>query len=119
MRVINQEKSACEALNQVIMDQYDLAVATLWREHVEIAVRLYLKALTISPEDCHIDVLDEATRHLVAAGAIDAKAVATIGTEIGVESQIIAAILVGKVQRDKEDKSSLSLRHPRGMAATA
>lgn len=119
MRVIDQEKSACEALNQIIMDQYDLAVATLWREHVEIAVRLYLKALTISPEDCHIDVLDEATRHLVAAGAIDAKAVASMGTEMGVESRLIKAILVGNARPGKDEPSPLSRGQSRGMAATA
>lgn len=66
----------------IILDVFDVAVQTGWRQAAYAAVRLYLKATTIDPS-LRSDVLDSATRHLLSVGAIDEATLREAAASIG------------------------------------
>lgn len=91
--------TSSQLLGEVLFDHFDVAVSTGWGKHAYAAIRMYLKAISLSPQ-CRTSILDSAARHLVDAGRIDADALRKIADELGVANGLVLSLLAGESRAD-------------------
>ena len=77
-----------DALAAVIIDRFDLAVATGLATHCYVAARLYLKAVA-SGVASRTEQLDKALGHLVNIGGLSSNELTSIAADVGLAGNTV------------------------------
>lgn len=77
---------------EILFEQFDLAISILWKNHADVAVRIYFKSISLKPE-CRTQLMDAAVRHLINNAVVTPDGLKACAAETGLSLGVLGEIL--------------------------
>jgi hypothetical protein len=79
---------------EILFEHFDMAISTLWKNHADVAVRIYFKSIAVRP-DCRTQLMEAAVRHLINNAVVTTDGLKACAAETGLNQNVLQEIVSG------------------------